>query len=80
MCIAIPSKVITIQNGTALVECYGTRRQVSLLLLEDVQVGDYVIVQTGFAIEKVTEEQSNQAFALFDELMQSDVLVLQSNL
>jgi hydrogenase expression/formation protein HypC len=55
MCLAIPSKVLEIRAGMATVECFGSRRNVSLLLLdEDVAVGDYLLVQAGgYACEKV---------------------------
>ena len=71
MCIAIPSKVIEINGLTATVECYGVRREVSLLLLDEVDIGDYVVVQTGFAVEKLDEKARNEALRLFDELMLS---------
>ena len=71
MCIAIPSEVVEIRDLTATVECYGVRRDVSLLLLDDVSVGDYVLVQTGFAVEKVDEKTREEALQLFDEVINS---------
>ena len=69
MCLAIPMKLIEIsdaENGSAEVE--GVRYQVNLSLLEDVKVGDYVIVHAGFAIEKLDQEEANQRLAMFQEL------------
>ena len=55
MCLAIPSKIIHIHNKMATINVDGVQRQVSLLLLEDAAVGDYVIVHAGFAIHKIDE-------------------------
>lgn len=71
MCLAAPSRVIEVGDGTAVTECFGQRREVSLLLLaEDVAVGDYLLIQTGgFAFERVEAERAEEALALMQELM-----------
>ncbi len=56
MCLAIPLKVISIENEMGIVEVDGVTRQASLMLLDDVQIGDYVIVHAGFAINKIDEK------------------------
>lgn len=56
MCLAIPSKVIKIEDSVAIIDVDGVRREASVLLLEDVAVGDYVIVHAGFAINRIDEE------------------------
>ncbi len=53
MCLAIPSKIVEIKDQMAVIDVAGVTRQASLLLLEDVAIGDYVIVHAGFAIEKI---------------------------
>jgi hydrogenase expression/formation protein HypC len=53
MCLAIPSKIIAIDNEMATIDVDGVRRECSLLLVEDVSVDDYVIVHAGFAIQKI---------------------------
>ena len=59
MCIAIPSKIINIDgNSMATIDVEGAKRTASLLLLDDAEVGDYVIVHAGFAINKVNEEEA----------------------
>jgi len=55
MCLAIPSKITHIEDKMATINVDGVQREASLLLLEDVAVGDYVIVQAGFAIHKIDE-------------------------
>ena len=57
MCLAIPSKIVEIEStNMATIDVDGVRRRVSLMLLEDAAVGDYVIVHAGFAINKIDEE------------------------
>lgn len=57
MCLAVPSKVISIDNDVAVIDVYGARRQVSLTLLPaEPKLGDYVLVHAGFAIQTITKE------------------------
>ena len=60
MCLAVPSKIVEIKEALATVDVDGVRREASLLLLEDVKIGDYVILHAGFAISKVDEEVAKQ--------------------
>lgn len=68
MCLAIPAKVIEINGSMAMIDVEGTRRDVSLLLLQDTRVGDYVIVHAGFAIHKVDEVQAQETLRLLREM------------
>ncbi|MEI8162301.1 MAG: HypC/HybG/HupF family hydrogenase formation chaperone [Betaproteobacteria bacterium] len=72
MCLAAPSRVIEVRDGTAVTECFGQTREVSLLLLnEEVNVGDYLLIQAGgFAFELIESERAEEALALMEELMQ----------
>ena len=63
MCLAVPSKIIEINDTLAKVEVDGVVREASLMLLEDAGLGDYVIVHAGFAISKVDEEAALQTIA-----------------
>jgi hydrogenase expression/formation protein HypC len=68
MCVGVPSKIIRIEDSTAIVEVLGAQREISLLLLnEDVKIGDYVIVHAGFAIQKLQEEQALSDLELMKE-------------
>jgi hydrogenase expression/formation protein HypC len=70
MCVAIPSKIICKEDLLATVEVYGARRQVNLMLLpEEAEVGDYVLVHAGFAIQKVDIEAGKDSLKLFDEVV-----------
>jgi hydrogenase expression/formation protein HypC len=71
MCLAAPSRVIEVRDGMAVTECFGQVREVSLLLMiEDIAVGDYLLIQAGgFAFERVDRERAEEALTLMEELM-----------
>ncbi|HEY6010414.1 MAG TPA: hydrogenase maturation nickel metallochaperone HypA [Nitrospirota bacterium] len=57
MCLAVPAKVISIDQDLATIDVYGARKDVSILLLpETPRIGDYVLVHAGFAIQTVRQE------------------------
>ena len=73
MCLAIPSKIIEIRDSMATIDVYGAQRDISLLLLEDnVQVGDYVLVHAGFAIQKLQEDDAEERLELFQQFFGLD--------
>jgi len=61
MCVGLPAKVVKIQDGTALVDASGARREVSAELLDDVDPGDYVMVHAGIAIAKITSDDASES-------------------
>ena len=67
MCLAIPSKVTQIDEGMATIDVEGVQRTASLMLLDDVNVGDYVIVHAGFAIQKLDEAAASESLNLLRE-------------
>ena len=74
MCLAIPAKIVSIEDSMGTVDMAGIQKKVSLILLEEPQVGDYVIVHAGFGIHKIDEEVAmeslkilRQAASLLDE-------------
>lgn len=67
MCLAIPSKIVRIDDLTATIDVDGVRREASLMLLEDVQVGDWVIVHAGFAIHKIDEKSAKETLDFLRE-------------
>jgi hydrogenase expression/formation protein HypC len=69
MCVAIPAKIIKIENGMGTIDMEGTQMEVSLLLQEDAQIGDYVIVHAGFAIQKVDEEAAKESIRVLREIV-----------
>ena len=73
MCLAVPSKIVSINALMATVDVYGARREISLMILpEEVGIGDFVIVHAGFAIQKIEREAGNEALRLLNELVKSD--------
>ena len=68
MCLAIPSKITRIENNMATIDVDGVQREASLLLLEDAEVGEYVIVHAGFAIQKLSVEEAEATLRLFEEI------------
>ena len=67
MCLAIPSKIVKLENSVATIDVDGVRRTASMLLLEDATVGDWVIVHAGFAIQKLDEEGALETIRLLKE-------------
>lgn len=67
MCLAIPSKIVAINNNIALLDVEGVRREASLLLLEDARIGDYVIVHAGFVIQKIDEVAAMETLKILRE-------------
>ena len=58
MCLGVPMQVKTITDDLAVCEIDGVQREASLMMLENVQVGDYVLIHAGFAIEKIDEAEA----------------------
>ncbi len=67
MCLAIPSKIIEIKNDIGTIDVDGVQRKTSLLLLEDPEIGDYVIVHAGFAIHKIDEQAAMESLKILKE-------------
>jgi len=68
VCLAIPSKIIEIRDSSATIDVYGAQRDISLLLIEDtVDIGDYVLVHAGFAIQKLQQDEAQETLKLFDQ-------------
>lgn len=68
MCLAIPARIIEIKEQMATVDMDGTRRQASLLLVDNAALGDYVIVHAGFAIHKIDEAQAKESLRILRDL------------
>ena len=71
MCLAVPMKVTAVDGYLCTCEAKGIEREASLFMLqgEEVAVGDFVLVHVGYAIQKVSEEEAAEAWALFDEVL-----------
>jgi hydrogenase expression/formation protein HypC len=71
MCLAIPARVIQIEEGLGLVELGGVVREASFMLLPDAQVGDYVLLHAGYALQKVDEWEAEETMRLLAELAEA---------
>lgn len=58
MCLGVPMQVKMINDDLALCEIDGVQREASLMMLDGVQVGDFVLIHAGFAIEKIDEAEA----------------------
>ena len=67
MCLSIPAKVEMIDGEMARVSVGGTKYNASLQMLDDVQVGDYILLHTGFAIQKISPEEAEETLKVFDD-------------
>ncbi|MBE9484601.1 MAG: HypC/HybG/HupF family hydrogenase formation chaperone [Bacteroidetes bacterium] len=67
MCLSIPAKIDSIDGDMAMVSVGGVTYKASLQLLDDVQVGDYILLHTGFAISKISEEDAAETLRIFKE-------------
>jgi hydrogenase expression/formation protein HypC len=72
MCLAIPMKIVAIDGPIAQVEEAGVRRPASLDLLDNPQLGDYVIVHAGVAIERLDEAEAQETLQLIKEMLASN--------
>ncbi len=73
MCLAIPGEVLTVEEERATVDVGGVEQEVRLdTLSEDVTEGDYLLVHTGFAIQKLSPEEAQETLSLFDELIETN--------
>ncbi|MDZ7296035.1 MAG: HypC/HybG/HupF family hydrogenase formation chaperone [candidate division KSB1 bacterium] len=67
MCLGVPMRVVEIEGDTAVAEITGVTRRISLQLVENVKVGDYVIVHAGFAIQVLDEAEALETIQLLQE-------------
>ena len=72
MCLAVPSKIVEINGTVATVDVDGVSRQANIMLLDDVRIGDYVIVHAGFAINKVDEAAALQTLEDMRAILAAD--------
>ena len=67
MCLAVPAKVVSVEESMAKVDIAGVERNVSIDLVDDVIVGDYLLVHVGFALQKIDEKEAQETM----EILQS---------
>ena len=72
MCLAIPMVVREVKDGLSKVEYKGVKREVSTLLVDGINEGDYILIHAGFAISKIDKVEAAKTIALIDELTDGD--------
>jgi hydrogenase expression/formation protein HypC len=68
MCLGIPMKVIEMEGLEAMAEAGGIRKRIRLDLIEGVQIGDFVLIHTGYAIEKLDPEEALETLELIKQV------------
>lgn len=74
MCLGIPMQITAINGFNARCSAKGVEREVSLFMLQEepIAVGDFVMVHVGYAIQKMTSQEAQSTWELFDELLQAE--------
>ena len=72
MCLSVPAKVISLEGDNAKVLLGSTVMSVSTALLEEVNAGDYVLVHTGFAIQKISTEDADEMMKMLREILRDE--------
>jgi len=68
MCLAIPARVVALPAPEiARIDLAGVQKEISLALVDDVQIGDYVIVHVGYALTKLDPEEAERTLRTFAE-------------
>jgi hydrogenase expression/formation protein HypC len=66
MCLALPARVVELTGPqSARIELSGVRKEISIALVDDVRIGDYVIVHVGYALTKLDPEEAERTLTLF---------------
>jgi len=68
VCLAVPAKILSIEGTKAGVDFGGVSREADITLVPDVEIGDYVLIHAGFAIQRLDENEAEESLALFREL------------
>jgi len=68
MCLSVPAEIISIDGQMAKASVGGAIREISLQLVEDMHIGDFVLLHTGYAIEKISAEEAVETVRLLREL------------
>lgn len=77
MCLGIPMKVVSVDRFMARCEAKGVHRDVSLFMMQDepVDVGEFVMVHVGYAIQKMTEQEARSAWEVYDQMLANEASV-----
>ena len=68
MCLAVPARIIELEEDKAVVDAMGNRWNIRTTLTPDVKIGDIVLIHAGFAITTLDEEEATKTWELFQEI------------
>ena len=68
MCLAVPMRLVERREGLGVVEIDGVRREVSLMLLDDASVGEFLLIHAGYAIGRIDEAEAKETIELLRQL------------
>lgn len=68
MCLAIPLRVVRIKDRAVVAEVGGIEREVNIMLLDKIEIGDYILVHAGFAIQKIDPAEAKKTLELIREI------------
>ena len=74
MCVAVPAEVLEIEGSEATLDYGGVRRKANIDFLDDVKVGDFVVVHVGFAIQKLDKEEARESLKLWKQILEDEAL------
>jgi len=72
MCLSIPAKILSIDGQKARVSLGGAEYNAALNLVDDVKVGDYVLLHSGFAIQIIDEKEAMETMHLLNEVIEKE--------
>ena len=67
MCVAVPAKIISIDETNAVIDSMGVIKNIDISLIPDVKIGDFVIVHAGFAIQIIDGDEAQKILDLFED-------------
>ncbi len=74
MCLALPAKIVELrETDNAIVSLEGVKKEISLALVADAKVGDYVLVHVGYALNTISPEEAEKTLALMAEMSSPDL-------
>jgi hydrogenase expression/formation protein HypC len=69
MCLSIPGKVIAIKDDIAQIDIGGVINQAGIHLVDDVQIGDWVLVHSGYILQKIDEQEAQNNIKIYQEII-----------
>ncbi|MDK2828355.1 HypC/HybG/HupF family hydrogenase formation chaperone [Clostridium beijerinckii] len=72
MCLAMPAQILDVDNYSAIIDIMGLESKINIQLIEDLKVGDYVLVHAGCAIQKIDKYYFQELYRIFQSILDSE--------